>query len=101
MVLGFDSVRGHHGFVARRMDFDSELFRMSAIAKATYPTISVEHDGSLETDSENYFVYTKGSPEHMRKIFLRESVPTNYNEIVNEYASQGLRVLAIGHRKLN
>lgn len=51
MVFGFESKRGHYGVVIRRMDFDSEILRMSVIAKST-----------VKEGADQYFLYTKGSP---------------------------------------
>ncbi len=33
--MAFDSKRGHKGFVYKRFDFDSQLFRMSAIGNSS------------------------------------------------------------------
>lgn len=51
------------------MDFDSELVRMSVIAKSTVK------EGPLE-----YFLYIKGSPEAIIKIVKPSSLPRNYDE---------------------
>ena len=86
MLFAFESKRGHNGVVLKRFDFDSQLFRMSTIAR-----------GSLDDD---VFIYTKGSPEAMLSIFHRSSVPENYHQMLKYYASQGFRILAIGSRRL-
>lgn len=56
--MAFDSKRGHKGFVYKRFDFDSQLFRMSAIGK------------SNATGNE-FYLYIKGSPEMMLDIFKK------------------------------
>lgn len=56
--MAFDSERGHKGFVYKRFDFDSQLFRMSAIGKS-----------SLTGD--DFYLYIKGSPELMLDIFRK------------------------------
>ena len=48
-LFTFDSKRGDHGASYRQFDFDSQLFRMSTIAKSTL------------TNNE-FYIYTKGSP---------------------------------------
>jgi cation-transporting ATPase 13A2 len=88
IIMAFESERGHKGFVYRRFDFDSQLFRMSAIGKTN-------HSGN------DFHLYIKGSPEHMLDIFKSETVPNDYNQILKEYTSQGFRVLAIGCRKVD
>ena len=87
VIFEFGSKRGHHGVVLKRFDFDSQLFRMSTIAKSNIT-------------GEDCFIYTKGSPEAMLKIFRPESVPKDYEETLKEYASHGFRVLAIGSRRI-
>lgn len=44
------------------------------------------------------FLYTKGSPEHMFKIFNPASLPKSYHRILKRYTCLGFRVLAIGHK---
>lgn len=51
--------------------------------------------------NDDYYIYTKGSPETMAKIFDPFTVPINYEEILKEYASSGFRILAIGSRKID
>ena len=99
-LFGFNSSRGQNGNATRRLDFDSELCRMSAIAKTHSPAIfsARNRDHHYQSDNGTYYVYSKGSPESMVNIVSKDSVPQNYQEVVREYASQGLRVLAIGHR---
>lgn len=86
--MAFDSKRGHKGFVYKRFDFDSQLFRMSAI-------------GNSSVTDYNFQIYVKGSPEMMIDIFKKQTVPSNYNDVLKEYASQGFRVLAIGSKKVD
>ena len=86
--MAFDSKRGHKGFVYKRFDFDSQLFRMSAIGKSS-------------VTGDDFNIYTKGSPEMMIDIFKKQTVPSNYTEKLKQYASQGFRVLAIGSRKID
>lgn len=72
------------------MEFDSDLLRMSVIAKST-----------VKEGARDYFLYIKGSPEALVRIMRPSSVPKNYDEILKSYASEGFRVLAIGHKRLN
>ena len=87
------------------MEFDSSLFRMSAIAKTQYPENMFTWEGyqgeQYDPENETFYIYTKGSPESMYHIFDKKSLPETYHQTIKEYASQGLRVLAIGHRKIN
>ena len=74
------------------MDFDSDLLRMSVVAKSI--------NKSDSTDSA-YYLYTKGSPESIYKICTPATLPRNYDETLKQYASSGFRVLGIAHRKLS
>lgn len=87
IIMAFDSHRGHKGFVYKRFDFDSQLFRMSAIGKST-------------TTADDFYLYIKGSPEMMLEIFKKSTLPSNYGQVLKQYASQGFRVLAIGSKKI-
>lgn len=87
ILFSFDSKRGHRGDVYKRFDFDSQLFRMSTIAKSN-------------VTQDDFYIYTKGSPETMFKIFNPSTVPEDFEETLKEYASLGFRILAIGSRRL-
>ena len=50
--------------VYQQFDFDSQLLRMSTIAKSNL--------------TSQLQIYTKGSPESMKNIFDPDTVPTNY-----------------------
>lgn len=52
IIMSFDSERGHKGSVFKRFDFDSQLFRMSALGKSNIT-------------GNDFYLYTKGSPELM------------------------------------
>ena len=87
VIFVFQRKRNHNGFATRRFDFDSQLFRMSTVAKSNL--------------DDEYYIYTKGSPEAMAKIFDPSTVPFNYDEILKQYASSGFRILAIGSRRID
>ena len=70
----------------KRYDFVSKLQRMSVLVKNT---------------KEDYFkVYCKGSPEKIRELCKPETIPSNYNRILNLYSNQGLRVFALSFKLL-
>lgn len=46
-------------------------------------------------------VYAKGSPEMMATIMQKETIPSNYKEILKHYASHGFRVLSIASKTIN
>ena len=70
----------------KRFDFVTKLQRMSVLVKNT---------------KEDYFkVYCKGSPEKIRELCKPESIPSNYNRILNLYSNQGLRVFALSFKLL-
>jgi len=46
-------------------------------------------------------VFTKGAPEKLVQLCLKESVPNNFHEILHNYAKDGLRVLAFATKVLS
>ncbi|KAI5749947.1 hypothetical protein M8J76_011676 [Diaphorina citri] len=69
-----------------KFPFSSTLQRMSVITR---------------TLGENHFnVFCKGSPEMMHSLCLPESVPSDFNSILQAYTQEGYRVLAVGFRPL-
>ena len=49
----------------------------------------------------NYFkVYCKGSAEKIKELCKPESIPSNYNRVMNSYSNRGLRVFALAFKLL-
>ena len=89
VIFSFGSAYGLSGEVYKRFEFESELQRMSVIAKV--------HSGDAESA---FTAYCKGSPEIMKEIMVAESLPSNFSTVLTNYASQGFRVLAVASRRL-
>ena len=51
--------------------------------------------------SQNFEIYAKGSPEIIAALSKQETVPENFQTILNAYTKQGYRVLAIAHKALS
>jgi cation-transporting ATPase 13A3/4/5 len=45
--------------------------------------------------SHGFKAFVKGSPEKIRELCLRESLPSNFDEILQIYTENGYRVLAV------
>ncbi|KAG9288647.1 hypothetical protein G9A89_006748 [Geosiphon pyriformis] len=73
--------------IIRTFEFVSSLRRMSVIVK--------------RLKSHTMEVYVKGAPEIMIEICKKESLPQNYQEILNYYAHHGYRVIACAARSFN
>lgn len=73
--------------VVKTFPFYSKLQRMSVITKY----ISDEN-------ISKYKIFTKGAPEKIKLLCKSESLPNNYNEILNLYSSKGLRILSMAYK---
>lgn len=51
-------------------------------------------------DKESNTVIVKGSPEKIRDLCLQETLPDNFNEVLNSFTFEGLRVIAFGTKKI-
>jgi cation-transporting ATPase 13A3/4/5 len=71
--------------VIKSFEFTSDLRRMSVITKKL---------------DENFCVYCKGAPEAIRDICRSSTLPSDYNEKLNELSHSGFRVIAIATREL-
>ena len=72
--------------IVRRFDFVPKLQRMSVITKNV---------------NENYYkIFCKGSPEKLKELCIPETIPTNFNDILNKYAIKGFRILALGFKTI-
>jgi cation-transporting ATPase 13A2 len=70
----------------RRFDFSSKLQRMSVIVKSFL--------------DQSFKAFVKGSPERVRELCKLESLPKNFDEILEKYTECGYRVLALAVRDL-
>ena len=62
--------------IIKKFEFSSELQRMSVIVKNL---------------NENFYkIYTKGSPEKIRKLSIKETIPNNFEEILEYYTNNNL-----------
>ncbi|CAI2162186.1 8461_t:CDS:10 [Funneliformis geosporum] len=73
--------------IIRTFEFVSSLRRMSVLVKRLRsPTIEV---------------YVKGAPEVMREICKPDSIPEDYDELLNYYTHHGFRVIACASRSFD
>lgn len=84
---GFQKEHNYQLALIRRFDFSSKLQRMSVIVKNFL-------DSSFRS-------FVKGSPERIREMCTEESLPSNFDEILEIYTECGYRVLALATKPLN
>ncbi|KAG7209851.1 hypothetical protein KM043_011455 [Ampulex compressa] len=73
--------------IVRQFPFTSSLQRMSVITR----TLGANH----------YDLYCKGSPEMILSLSKAESIPQDFASVLQEYTSEGYRVIALAHKSLN
>lgn len=72
--------------IVRQFPFTSTLQRMSVITR----TLGASH----------YDLYCKGSPEMILSLSKAESIPADFGAILQDYTSEGYRVIALAHKSL-
>jgi len=45
-------------------------------------------------------VFVKGSPEKIFELCNQDTIPTNYDEMLEEYTKEGFRVIALAEKHL-
>ncbi|XP_053974573.1 polyamine-transporting ATPase 13A3-like isoform X1 [Hylaeus volcanicus] len=73
--------------IVRQFPFTSTLQRMSVITR----TLGANH----------YDLYCKGSPEMILSLSKAESIPPDFGVVLQNYTSEGYRVIALAHKSLN
>lgn len=73
--------------IVRRFDFSSKLQRMSTLVK--------------NLNQQNFTCYVKGSPEKIRELCQQKTIPSDFNEQLNNYTCRGFRVLAMASKVIN
>ena len=48
-----------------------------------------------------YHYFVKGSPEKIKELSNKASIPTDYDDILDDYTQRGYRVIALAHRAAN
>uniref|UniRef100_A0A493SSA5 ATPase 13A3 n=1 Tax=Anas platyrhynchos platyrhynchos TaxID=8840 RepID=A0A493SSA5_ANAPP len=82
----FELSTGYEIGIVRQFPFSSVLQRMCVIAKTL---------GEKRMDA-----YMKGAPEVIASLCKPETVPVDFESVLEEYTKQGFRVIALAHRKL-
>lgn len=72
--------------IVRQFPFSSALQRMSVVVRVL---------GDKKMDA-----YMKGAPEVIASLCKVETVPVDFEKVLEEYTKQGFRVIALAHRKL-
>lgn len=49
---------------------------------------------------QKYRAFVKGSPEKIKELCVASSLPENFDEVLNSYASQGFRIIALATKPL-
>ena len=82
-----ESLKGKYGIgIVKRFDFSSKLQRMTTISKNI---------------NEDYFkAFCKGSPEKIKDLCKPDTVPLNFDSVLNAYTTKGYRVLAMAAKGL-
>lgn len=81
------NARGGELAIIRRFDFESKLMRMSVIVK--------------NTGTGRIWSFVKGSPEKIQELCVPESIPADFDVVLDEYTRKGYRVIALAARQLD
>lgn len=72
--------------VIKQFPFSSSLQCMSVICRIL--------------GSNHMTAFTKGAPEKVHGMCLKDSIPSDFSEKLAEYTAQGYRVIAVAHKPL-
>ncbi len=104
--------------ILKRYDFDSQIQRSSVLVAVPHATRKCKKRHShvcTRRDTETYctvfdqdkepidirfMALVKGSPENIKNICNRDSIPANYDQMYHALANQGYYVIAFGYKQL-
>lgn len=46
----------------------------------------------------SYQLFVKGSPEKLLELCVKESIPDNFNAVLDDYTQRGYRVIALAYK---
>jgi cation-transporting ATPase 13A1 len=84
--------------VVQRHHFSSHLQRMSVVCKCTKNSSNA--GGKSKADNEDWVCLVKGSPEALGQLLVPNSKPAWYAATYEQLARRGLRVLALGCKRV-
>ena len=73
--------------ITRQFPFSSTLARMSVIVR--------------RLGSKHFTIFTKGAPEKLEELCVKESIPVNYHEQLKELTVNGYRVIGLAVKDLD
>ncbi|XP_015781531.1 probable cation-transporting ATPase 13A3 isoform X2 [Tetranychus urticae] len=73
--------------ILRQFPFSSSLQRMSVITRLL--------------GDDHFVLYAKGAPEMISKLCLKETIPSNFSDVLGGYTEKGYRVLGLATRDLS
>ena len=72
--------------VIRRFNFDYLKQRLTVLVKNIH---------------DNYFkIFSKGSPEKIKEICDKNTIPSNFNDVYSYYSSKGFRILGMAYKNI-
>ena len=72
--------------IIRRFNFDYLLQRLTVLVKNLH---------------DNYFkIFSKGSPEKIKEICDKSTIPNDFNDVYTYYSSKGFRILGMAYKNL-
>ncbi|KAJ3119934.1 hypothetical protein HK100_000103 [Physocladia obscura] len=87
--------------ILRRFEFDPKLQRTSVIYKPSQSSRSPFGVTNKQLPWEALTVVTKGSPETIRNVCKKSTIPADYHSVFMKYASTGWYVLALAMKVLD
>ena len=73
--------------ITRQFPFSSSLARMSVIVR--------------KLGSSHFTIFSKGAPEKLEELCVKETIPSNYHEQLRELTVNGFRVIGLAARDLD
>ena len=73
--------------IVRRFDFESKLQRMSVVVK--------------DYQDNSFKLHLKGSPEKVQELCKPETIPQEFQEILDNYTVKGYRVIALATKTID
>ncbi len=77
----------HEYLILDIIEFTSERKRMGVMIQ--------------DSSTHEVFYYCKGAPEIIKDCCLANTIPENYDDILNSYSDKGLRIISLSMKKIN
>ncbi|KRW98985.1 P-type ATPase, cytoplasmic domain N [Pseudocohnilembus persalinus] len=93
-IQQFDSI------IKIQNQFDSQQY-FQILKRFEFKSIFASMSVLVQNQNQEQFIFCKGSPEKLKQISLKSSIPQDFDHILNRLSLKGYRIIGLGYKKID